>query len=133
MLVGEQMYIASGILFILSCLLLLFAWKGLFQAESVRKLPRWRRVLIHTTLPIAVASTILNIVWNVSWLHSGGSPHGMGAGPGIWQSLGPFLVWTFVAATILSVFAIGKSRILMFCWSVSMFFVFQMIYILQFD
>jgi len=57
----------------------------------------------------------------------------MGAGPGIWQSLGPFLVWTFVAATILSVFAIGKSRILMFCWSVSMFFVFQMIYILQFD
>jgi len=133
MLVGEQVYIASGILFILPCLLLLFAWKGLLQAESVPRLPRWRRVLIHTTLPVAAVSTILNIAWNVSWLHSGGSPHGMGAGPGIWQSLGPFLVWTFIIATTLNVFAIGKSRILLFCWSASMFFVFQLIYALQFD
>jgi hypothetical protein len=33
--------------------------------------------------------------WNASWLRHGGSPHGMGAAPDLWQSLGPFLVWSF--------------------------------------
>jgi hypothetical protein len=73
-------------------------------------------------------------VWNVSWRYNGGSPHGMGAGPGSWERVGPFLVWTFVIATVLGVaFAKGLSRLLFAGWSVSMYVVFQMIYILQFD
>jgi hypothetical protein len=57
----------------------------------------------------------------------------MGAGPGIWQAIGPFLVWTFFAATGLSLFGKGKVRALLIGWSVSMYFVFQAIYVLQFD
>ena len=80
------------------------------------------------------AATVLHIVWNVSWLRSGGSPHGMRAGPGLWEDLGRFLVWTFVTATVLGVaFAKGLSRLLFAGWAVSMVFVFYMIYMLQFD
>jgi len=75
----------------------------------------------------------LNIVWNVSWLYKGGSPHGMRAGPGIWEPLGPVLVWTFFIALILSVFGKGKVRMLLLGWSVSMYTVFQLIYVLQSD
>jgi hypothetical protein len=57
----------------------------------------------------------------------------MGAGPGIWQPIGPVLVWTFFAATGLSLFGKGRVRALLIGWSVSMYFVFQMIYMLQFD
>lgn len=53
-----------------------------------------------------------------------------GAGPGIWQPIGPILVKTFVIAVLLSVFGKGKGRVLLFGWSISMYFVFQMIYIL---
>src|SRR6266436_8029230 len=48
------------------------------------------------------------MAWSASWLKHGGSPYGMRAGPGLWQSLGPFLVWSFVAATVLSFF--GKRK-----------------------
>ena len=73
----------------------------------------------------ASVSTVLNMAWNASWLKHGGSPHGMGAGPGLWQGLGPFLVWSFVVATVLSFFGKGKVRVLIIGWSVSMWAVFQ--------
>ncbi|MGH9743773.1 MAG: hypothetical protein ACRD51_15625 [Candidatus Acidiferrum sp.] len=75
----------------------------------------------------------MHFVWNISWLYHGGSPHGMGAGPGLWQPLGPVLLWSFGIASAASLFGKGKARILLLGWSVSMYFVFQMIYILQFD
>ena len=82
---------------------------------------------------IAGIATVLHIVWNASWLDSGGSPHGMVAEPGIWRPLGPILVWTFFAATGLSLFGKGKVRALLIGWSLSMYFVFEAIYMLQFD
>jgi hypothetical protein len=57
----------------------------------------------------------------------------MRAGPGIWEPIGPVLVWTLLNALILSVFGKGKVRMLLLGWSVSMYAVFQLIYILQFD
>ena len=135
MLAGSQtgMYIASGILFLLPCLLLFFAWKCVSRIQADPAIAMWRKYLVGAGLLTAGLSTPVNIIWNASWLHNGGSPHGMGAGPGIWQTLGPVLVWTFGIATVLSLFGKGKFRILMLGWSLSMFFVFQMIYILQFD
>jgi len=47
--------------------------------------------------------------------------------------MGPILVWTFFIATGLSFFGKGRVRGLLIGWSVSMYFVFQMIYMLQFD
>jgi hypothetical protein len=125
------MYIATGVLFLIPCSLLFFASKNLFRTGST--LPPWRKYFAKAALFIAGVSTILNIVWNVSWLHEGGSPHGMGAGTGIWEPLGPVLVWTFFIALVLSVFGNGKMRILLLGWSVSMYAVFQLIYMLQFD
>jgi len=80
---------------------------------------------------VAFVSTALNVIRNASWLNHGGSPYG--AGPGLWQNLGPFLLWSFAAATVLSFFERGKARVLMLGWSVSMWLVFQLIFMLQFD
>ena len=130
---SNYIYVMSAILFLLPSLLLLFSWLTFHRAKLTLQLPLWRRFLFSAALLVAVASTILSMAWNFSWLKQGGSPHGMGAGPGLWQKLGPFLVWSFVAATALGFFAKRTARILMIVWSLSMYFVFQFIYILQFD
>jgi hypothetical protein len=130
---SPEIYIGSAILFLLPCSLLYFACKGLVQTKNVVPLPKWRRYFVMGALGIAGLATVLHIVWNAAWLYSGGSPHGMGAGPGIWQPMGPILVWTFFIATGLSFFGKERVRGLLIGWSVSMYFVFQMIYMLQFD
>src|SRR5215467_10283333 len=127
------LYIAAGILFLLPCLLLCLAWWFSFRSENPTTLATWRNNLLKTALLLAGASTLIHILWNASWLHSGGSPHGMGAGPGIWQSLGTPLLWTFGTAVVLSVFAKGKSRTFLMGWFLSMVFVFYGIYILQME
>ena len=63
----------------------------------------------YATLMVAFVSTALNVIWNASWLNQDGSRHGMGAGPELWQNLGPFLLWSFAAATVLSFFGRGKT------------------------
>ncbi|HET8924537.1 MAG TPA: hypothetical protein VFN26_16255 [Candidatus Acidoferrum sp.] len=72
------MYVATAILFILPCSLLFFAWKSVTKAGTILALPTWRSYVIKAALWIAALAKPLNIIWNVSWLHSGGSPHGMG-------------------------------------------------------
>ena len=125
------MYVATGVLFLLPSTLLFFATKKLISPD--RALPQWRKYISLAAVSTAGISTILNIVWNISWLHQGGSPHGMGAGPGIWQPIGPILVWTFLIALALSVLGKGRARMLLLAWSASMYAVFQLIYIRQFD
>ena len=130
---SSAMYIASAILFLLPWSFLLASSSAFHRAEGVAPLPAWRRFLVYAALFVAFVSTVLNMVWNASWLHHGGSPHGMGAGPGLWQDLGPYFFWSFAAATVLSLFGRGKVRALMVGWSISMYAVFQLIYMLQFD
>jgi hypothetical protein len=128
-----DVYIASAILFLLPCSLLCLAASCLVKTKTVVPHPIWRRYFVIGALSVAALETVLNVVWNASWLHSGGSHHGLQAGPGMWQPLGPILVWSFLIATVLSLFGRGKVRALLIGWSVSMYFVFQMIYMLQFD
>jgi hypothetical protein len=130
---SRALYIVSGIVFLLPWSLLLGSWLTFHRAKNVAPLPAWRRFLVHAALLVAFVSTVLNMLWNASWLQSGGSPHGTGAGPGIWQKLGPFLVWSFAAATVLGFFGRGKTRALMVGWAISMYVVFQLIYFFQFD
>jgi hypothetical protein len=128
---SHGMYVATGVLFLIPCTLLFLATRNLFRTEGA--LSQWRRYFSSAAVFLAGVSTIMHIVWNVSWLHEGGSPHGMRAGPGIWAPLGPILVWTFLVAVALSVFGKGIVRILLLGWSVSMVFVFYMIYGLQME
>jgi hypothetical protein len=130
---SREMYVAAGILFLLPTSLLFFSWLSFHRAKSTTPLPGWRKSLFYAALLGAAVSTALNIVWNASWLRNGGSPNGMGAAPGMWQHVGPFLVWSFQAATLLGFFGKRKARILMLAWSFSMLLVFQFIYVLQFD
>lgn len=125
------MYVVTGVLFVIPCTLLLLSTISLIKSDGA--LPPWRRYFCGTAAFVAGVATIMHIVWNVSWLYEGGSPHGMGAGPGIWQPLGPVLVWTFVIALILSVFGKGKVRMLLLGWSVAMVAVFYLIYMFQMD
>jgi hypothetical protein len=126
-------YVGSAILFLLPCSLFCLAFRGLIQSNARAPLPTWRKYLVMGALGTSGLATILHIVWNASWLYNGGSPHGGLAGPGMWRPLGPVLVWTFFAATALSFFGRGKVRALLIGWSVSMYFVFEAIYLLQFD
>lgn len=103
------------------------------RADPAKGLSRWRRTLFSVALVVAAASTILNVVWNYSWLGCGGSPHGGLTGPGLWQRLGPFLMWSFIIASLLGLFGKRWPRICLVVWSVSMVFVIQFIYMLQFD
>jgi len=127
------MYVATGILFLSPVFLLLFAWKCALRTNGVLRLPTWRKHFVTAALLMAGVSTLVHIVWNISWLHSGGSPHGMGARPGLWQPLGLVLLWTFGVALVLSLFGKGKVRILLLGWAISMYVVFEFIYMLQFD
>ena len=128
---SSGMYIATGVLFLVPWTLLFFATKNLFRTDGA--LPPWRKYSSTAALSIAGVSTIMHIVWSVSWLHEGGSPHGMRAGPGIWEPLGPILVWTFLIALLLSVFGKGKVRMLLLGWSASMVAVSYLIYMFQMD
>jgi hypothetical protein len=129
----RALYVVSAILFLLPWSLLFGSWLALHRTKRISPLPAWRTSLVYAALLVAFASTVLNMLWNASWLRSGGSPHGMGAGPGLWQNLGPFLVWSFVAATVLGFFGKGKVRAFIVGWSISMYVVFQLIFVLQFD
>lgn len=128
-----EVYVLSGILFLLPCSLVYFAWRSLFRAEKAPTLANWRMITTRAAIGVAIISTLLNVLWNASWLYCGGSPHGMGAAPGPWQHLGWPLLLSFATAVALSFFGKGKGRILLLAWSASMYFVFQMIYMLQFD
>jgi hypothetical protein len=125
------MYVATGVLFLIPCTLLFFATINLFRTDGA--LPPLRRYFSRAAVFTAGVSTIMHIVWNVSWLHEGGSPHGMRAGPGIWEPLGPILVGTFGIAIVLSVLGKGKVRMLLLGWSMSMVVVFYTIYVFQME
>src|SRR5437764_5913530 len=87
----RTLYIVSAILFSLPCGLLISAWLAINRSKGAAPLSTWRRCFVYAALLVGSVSTALNMVWNASWLKHGGSPHGMGAGPGLWQALGPFL------------------------------------------
>ena len=53
--------------------------------------------------------------------------------PGLWLRLNRPLLWSFGLAFALGVFARGKGRIMFLAWSASMYFVFEMVYMFQFD
>src|ERR1700730_4060933 len=116
----RALYIVSAVLFLMPWSLLFSAWLAFNRAKVAAPLSIWRRYLVSVALLAASVSTVSNMAWNASLLKHCGSPHGMGAGPGLWQSLGPFLVWSFVAATVLSLFGNGKVRVLIIGWFVSM-------------
>ncbi len=98
-------YVGSAILFLLPFSLLYFAARRFVQTKTSMPHPTWRRYVVIGALGVAGLATVLNVAWNASWLRSGGSPHGMGAGPGIWQPLGPVLVWSFLARNDIELFS----------------------------
>jgi len=126
-------YVAGGTLFLLPCLLLYFAWRSLFGGEKAPPFSNWRGNIMKGALMTAALATILSVVWNASWLYCGGSPHGMSAGPGVWQHLVTPRLLTWGAASMLGFLAKGKGRLLLLGWSASMFFVAYAIFMLQFD
>ncbi len=105
---SRALYVCSAILFLLPWSLLFGSWLSFHRAKSVAPLTVWRRLLVYAALLVAFTFTVLNMVWNASWLQNGGSPHGMGAGPGLWQHVGPFLLWSFAVATVLGF--LGRER-----------------------
>ena len=97
-------------------------------------LPDWRRALIVASVFGAAVALLVDLVYSVSWLHSGGNPHGIEqAKDGIWRLLRPALKWVYGSALLLSFFGKGRQRIYLLASVVTVFFAGGLVYILQMD
>jgi hypothetical protein len=68
-----------------------------------------------------------------SWFHNGGSPHGMGPGPGLWIKFGPLSLKLEISAFVAGIFGIGKGRWLLLGVGPSLFLVQTMLLVLEMD
>jgi hypothetical protein len=127
------MYVVSGVLFLLPCSLLGVAWRRLTMDGQESAKPSWRTHCISAALLVASSATLVSVVSIVSWLHSGGSPHGLGPPPGLWKLLGPVLKWTLIASVVLATLGKGKGRILVLGGSVSVVLVMAIVFVLDMD
>jgi hypothetical protein len=69
----------------------------------------------------------------IAWFHSGGSPHGPGPQPGIWEVLIRIYDAALAATLILAGLAKGRGRLLLAASALSNLFVVYALYMLQLD
>jgi hypothetical protein len=101
-------FIASAVLFLLPCSLLGVAWRRAVKSGQDLTQPNWRIYCIKAALLVASFATFASIAFIFSWLHNGGSPHGLGPSPGLWKHLGPVFTWTLVVSVVLATLGKGK-------------------------
>jgi hypothetical protein len=112
MLEGVEVYIAATILFLIPLLLILCACIRVARSRREETDRNWRTVCRTAALFLAMVAIATGIVSNFSWLHNGGSPHGMGASSGIWRPLRPVFWMALAATSTLSIVGKGKGRLL---------------------
>jgi hypothetical protein len=127
------MYIVSGVLYFLPLSTLVAAWLGAAQSERESPRPKWRTFCFKSALFVASLATVTSMAFVFSWLHSGGSPHGMGPAPGVWQHLRPISNWTLIATIGLATSGKGKPRLLVYGSALAVILVETLVGILEMD
>jgi hypothetical protein len=127
------MLVASAILFVFPCCLLIAAWRRALLDKREIKLSTWRRYGIGFALVLATLATIASMIDMFSWFHNGGSPHGMNPGPGLWITFGPLSLKLMVAAFVVAPFGVRKGRWLLLSVPPSLFCVVALLSMLEMD
>jgi hypothetical protein len=125
------MMITTVVLFLLPCTVLLLALRRYTSGEG--GLHNWRTYCGGAALISAGCSTVLELVFFVSWFHNGGSPHGMTPSPGIWKVIGRISAWFLIASLALSAFGKGKWRSLIPAWAATLTFVAYALFTLEME
>ena len=127
------MYIVAGVLYLLPCSILFVAVKHATANRQELACPEWRDYCTQGALVVASIATVTAMLSMFSWLHSGGSPHGLAPVPGLWKTLRPLLKWTFVTSVALTIFGKGKVRLLLLGWVPAVVFVDYAVVMLNMD
>jgi hypothetical protein len=118
-----SVYVMSGILYLLPLILLVVVWIRVAQADSNVVVFLWRRRCITVAATLATIATIAAVCFDYSWLLHGGRMHGMVPSPGMWQTIRPFLLYSFLGSILLATIGKGKGRFAVLAWAIGMMFV----------
>jgi hypothetical protein len=127
------MFIVVMVFFLLPCSLLWTAWKHSVRYAGETKIPTWRAYCGHAALILAVASTLLELMFFFSWFHNGGSPHGMMPSSGVWRFVGRISFWALIGSVLLSAFGKGKWRLFVPAWAASYLLIVYVTFMLERD
>jgi hypothetical protein len=115
-----SVYVMSGILYLLPLILLAIVWIRVAQANSGVMVVRWRGRFITVAAILATVATIAAVCFDYSWLLHGGRMHGMVPSPGMWQTIRPILLYSFLGSILLATIGKGKGRFAVLAWAIGM-------------
>jgi hypothetical protein len=127
------MYVATVILFAIPCSIVSVGWIRAFKAIDAPMRRDSRSNFAWLGLIAATFATVTAICFEFSWTHNGGSPHGMGPGPGLWLSLRRIAIWAVASTIVLGAFARGKVRLLIIGSAISIVIVDTMLAMLEME
>ena len=124
------MLMFASLVYLVPFSLLVFAWR---HKQTAEELPAWRRHVALLAIGFACAATVMDYAFTISWLHNGGSPHGLDPSPGFWSSIRPVLKWVFLCAFCLPLFGKRKERLFLYLSVISTFVAGNLVNMLQMD
>src|SRR5664279_1031508 len=124
------MLMFTSFVYLIPFSLLVFAWR---HKQTAEELPTWRRHVALLAFVFACAATALDFAFTISWLHDGGSPHGLDPSPGFWSSIRPVLKWVFLGALCLPLFGKRKERLFLYLSVISTYVAGNLVNILQME
>ena len=125
------MYVATLLLFLLPACLLWVPWKDSLK-NGRRFSPQDRRPHCQrAALVIGSLGAVAAMGFFSSWIHNGGSPHGLTPPSGLWQIFRPIAEILVVATVIAGAFGKGKGRLLLVGSAISICFVIYLLAALE--
>jgi len=115
-----SVYVMSGILYLLPLILLVVVWIRVAQANSDLVVFLWRSRCITVAAALATVATIAAVCFDYSWLLNGGRMHGMVPSAGMWQTIRPILLYSFLGSILLATIGKGKGRFAVLAWAIGM-------------
>jgi len=126
-------YIISGVLYLLPIGFIVAAWRSAVNRGAEERTPSWRTNCLFTALILSVVATLASMSFFFSWLLCDGMIHGMEPSPGLWKTLRPVFLSTFLLSVVLTISGKGKGRYKLFGWAGSMVFIHFVVPILAMD
>jgi hypothetical protein len=127
------MYAITLVLFLIPMSILAIAWRDELKIGKDLGHRNWRSDCLRLALFAATIATLTAMGFWISWTHSGGSPHGMMPGPGLWLPLREIAKWSVVTTLAIGAFAKGKGRLLVIGSASSICFVIFLLAALEMD
>ena len=113
-------YVLAVIVYTAPCYFLWAAWRRA-GTNSRFDLPGWRTTSLKAAFFAATLATVLNLIFQFSYLRSGAGIHGSQVSPGIWRLLGPTSWALALASLLVGVAGRGKGKLLLIGWILGMF------------